>query len=67
MSLTITPLQTDGFASQVALEDDVVVLSLSGTADLKVWRGLGEMLTEVHGEARRLEAKRNNRPMTLQE
>lgn len=58
MSLTVTPLQTDGFASEVALEDDAVVLSLSGCADLKVWRGLGEMLTTVHDEALRLDAKR---------
>jgi hypothetical protein len=58
MSLTVTPLQTDGFASSLALDGDVAVLSLTGCADLKVWRGLGEMLVELHDEARRLEVKR---------
>ena len=58
MSLAVSPLQTDGFSSDVALEEDVVVVSLTGCADLKVWRGLGEMLTALHGEVRRLDKKR---------
>ena len=58
MSLAVSPLQTDGFSSDVALEEAVVVVSLTGCADLKVWRGLGEMLTALHGEVRRLDKKR---------
>jgi len=58
MTLAVTPLHTDGFESQLSLEDDVLVLTLSGCADLKVWRGLGEMLDQLHAEAQRAKIAR---------
>lgn len=52
--LAVKPLHTEDFHSRVTMADGVITLTLKGCADLRVWRGLGEMLDEIHEHVRRL-------------